>query len=191
MKYILFIVLFLVSSLSFSQNLQFFKEKLNFNITKTDFTVDGLYYFRNTTTDTIKQYLSYPFSQISGLEDVISVEANSVYPEMKAPALVNFDQKAARFRLKVLPFDTAVVRISYVQSIPNNKAEYILTSTKAWDKPLEKAYFTLKLPINHKVDSLSYDADSLLIRDGYLLYKFYFKDFMPKRNFYVSFSRIE
>ena len=134
--------------------------------------------------------MSYPFPQNPELGKVKSVEGNSVYPEMKAPVVVNFDQKAARFRLKVFPFDTAVVRISYVQLIPNHKAKYILTSTKAWKKPLEKADFTLKIPIDIKIDSLSFDADSLLFFKDYLLYKWEFKDFMPDKNFTVFFSEL-
>ena len=191
MKYILLIILFQISSFSFTQNLQFYQENLKFSITKTNFTVDGLYYFRNPTPDTIKQYMSYPFPQISGLGEVISVEGTSLYPEMKAPVIVNVNQEAAKFRLMVYPFDTAVLRITYVQLIQDHKVEYILTSTKAWKEPLEKADFTLKLPIDFKIDSLSYDADSLLIKDGYLFYKFHFEDFMPDKNFSVNFSKFE
>ena len=190
MKYFLLIILFQTSSFSFTQNLRFYQENLKFNITETDFTVDGLYYFRNSTPDTIKQYMSYPFPQISGLGEVKSVEGTSLYPEMKAPLIVNVNQEAARFRLMVYPFDTAVVRITYVQLITDHKVEYILTSTKTWKEPLEKADFTLELPIDLKIDSLSYDGDSILIKDGYLFYKFHFTDFLPDKNFSVTFSKI-
>lgn len=186
-----FLFLFFSSTVSFSQSLQFVKENLNFEITESEFTVDGIYYFRNTTIDTIRQYLVYPFPQNSELGEVTSVIGSAVYPEKDLDIVKNFNQKAAHFRLKVYPGDTAVTHIVYKQEIRENQAEYILTSTKAWNKPLEKADFTLKVPIHIKIDSLSYNADSLCCNKDFYLYKWYFKDFMPDRNFYVSFSLIE
>ena len=173
-----------------SQNVQFYKENLSFSLTKTEFSVDGLYYFRNNNPDTVKQLLVYPFPQRPGLQDIKNVKANSLHPEVKGSALVNFNDNAATFRLTVFPFDTAIVHISYLQSISGNYAEYILTTTQKWGNPFEKADYTLQLPINLRVDSLSYDADSILITDGYLYYKFHYEDFMPQKNFSVFFSEI-
>jgi len=184
-------LLFFSNTVSLAQNLQFVKEKLNFEITESEFTVDGTYYFRNSSPDTVKQYMLYPFPENLELGEVTSVEGSSVYPEKDLNVIRNFNQKAAHFRLKIYPEDTAVTHIVYKQEIKKNKAEYILTSTQAWNKPLKKADFTLKVPIHIKIDSLSYNADSLCCFENYLLYKWYFKDFMPNRNFYVSFSRIE
>lgn len=191
MKHFLLFFLIVGAIFGFSQNIQFYQEKLDFTISENEFTVDGIYYFRNTTSDTIKQFMVYPFLQTEDLGEITSVEAITVYPLIKTPTLVNFDQKAARLRLKILPNDTALVHIIYHQTITNQKAEYILTSTKAWNRPLEIADFTLSLPISLKVDSLSYNADSLLFRDGRLIYKFHFEDFMPDRNFCVFFSEID
>jgi len=191
MKNILFTFLFLFSTLSFSQDLQFVKEKIDFEISECEFVVDAVYYFRNNSSDTIKQYMRYPFPENTELGEVKSVVGSAVYPEKDLDVIKNFNQKAAHFRLKIYPEDTAVTHIVYKQEIINQKAEYILTSTKAWNKPLEKADFTLKVPMDIKIDSLSYNADSLCCTKDYLLYKWYFKDFMPDRNFYVSFSKVE
>jgi hypothetical protein len=191
MKKLLSLLLLLSSSLSFAQGLQFVKEKIDFEITESEFIVDAVYYFKNTSPDTIKQYMLYPFPQNPELGEIISVKGSAVYPEKDLDVIRNFNQKAAHFRLKIYPEDTALTHIVYKQQITNQKAEYILTSTKAWNKPLEKADFTLKIPINIKIDSLSYNADSLCCTKEYLLYKWYFIDFMPDRNFYVSFSEIE
>lgn len=191
MKYLLSTIILFISPFSFSQSLQFVKEKINFEITESEFVVDATYYFRNNSSDTIKQYMLYPFPENSELGKVTSVEGSAVYPERDLAVIKNFNQKAAHFRLKIYPDDTAVTHIVYKQEITNRKAEYILTSTKAWNKSLEKADFTLKVPIHLKIDSLSYNADSLCCFENYYLYKWYFNNFMPDRNFYVSFSRIE
>lgn len=133
----------------------------------------------------------YPFPQDEDLGEIISINATTLYPDMKIQTLVDFNQKAARFRLKILPNDTAIVHVIYQQAIFHQKAEYILTSTKAWNRPLENARFTLSIPIDHKIDSLSYNADSILFNGTQLRYKFYFEDFMPDRNFCVFFSGID
>lgn len=190
MRYFLLITLSFFCFQAFSQNLQFFMEKLNFEICNTEFTVDGLYYFKNSSPDTIRQYMLYPFPQNPGLGKVKNIKGKSIFPELTMPLIANFNQKGAYFRLKIYPFDTAVVQIKYTHEIKNQKAEYILTSTKVWGKPLEKADFTLKIPIDIKIDSLSFDADSLLFFKDYLLYKWEFKDFMPDKNFTVFFSEL-
>ncbi len=73
MKYLLSVFLCLYGYLSFSQSLEFVKEKLDFEITETEFTVDGIYYFKNTSPDTIKQYMLYPFPENPELGQVTSV----------------------------------------------------------------------------------------------------------------------
>ncbi len=188
----LLVVLLSVLFLScFSQNLQFQKEKLNFTIEKDGFEVDGLYYFRNSTDDTLEQVILYPFPQSPGLGTVESVQIEAIYPEADTGILIQCNQKAAGFRLKMNPNDSAIIHVSYSQSTPNNRAEYILTSTQVWQNPLEQADFTLAIPMDIKIDSLSYHADSLIFTDHHLLYKWQFLDFMPERNFFVSFSEIK
>jgi hypothetical protein len=181
----------LINFISFSQGIQFYREKLDFEITDSIFTVDGTYFCRNTTPDTIKQYMLYPFPENEELGEVFSVDGKATYPDKNLEVIKGFNQKAAHFRLIIYPYDTAVTRIVYRQNITNKKAEYILTSTKAWNQPLEKADFTLKIPTDCKIDSLSYDADSLYFSEENLLYKWYFKNLMPDRNFFVSFSKVE
>jgi hypothetical protein len=191
MKIVLILIFFLISLVSFSQGIQFYQEKLDFEITDSVFTVEGTYYFRNTTNDTIRQFMLYPFPENSELGEVISVKGNAVYPNKSLEVIKGFNQKAAHFRLVIFPKDSAITHIVYKQKITNQKAEYILTSTKAWNRPLEKADFSLKIPMDSRIDSLSYNADSLCCSKEYLMYKWQFEDFMPDRNFYVSFSKVE
>lgn len=191
MKQILFILLFLYSTMSFTQKLQFYKEKLDFEISKDEFKLDGLYFFRNNSDDTLRQYLLYPFPQNPNLGEIIYVDGSSVYPKKDDDIIKSYNQKAAYFRLKVNPQDTAVTNIIYIQEIYNNEAEYVLTSTHVWKKPLEKAVFTLKVPLDIKIDSLAYKEDTILIKNDHLLYKWKFEDFLPNQNFYISFSQIK
>jgi len=191
MKKVLLLFLLVSCFQVFSQKIEFYKEYILFEITETQFVVDAMYFFRNISADTIKQFMAYPFSQHDDLGDVRQISVVSVYPEIDNEVIRNFNKKGAQFRLMIYPNDTALTNITYTQDIIRNQAEYILISTQAWNKPLEKATFTLKMPIEMKVDSLSYDADSLMIQEDFLFYKWQFTDFMPQTNFFVSFSKIE
>jgi len=190
MKYLPLLIFLLIFNRAFPQPFQFYREKLDFSITQDEFMLDGLYMFRNNSADTVHSFLLYPFPQTPGLGEVTSVEVNSVYPKFSGKALTGFNQKAARFRVLIYPKDTAVVHVIYKQQIPNQNAEYILTSTQAWNRPLKRADFTLTIPMDTRIDSLSYDADSLLFTGGKVKYKWRFTDFMPERNFFVSFQKI-
>ena len=191
MKQLLALLLLCINLISFSQGIQFYREKLDFDISDSVFTVDGIYYFSNTTHDTIKQYMLYPFPEDEELGEVFSVEGNAIYPNKNLEVIKGFNQKAAHFRLIIYPNDTAVTHIIYKQKITHQKAEYVLTSTKAWNRPLENAEFSIKIPMDTRIDSLSYNADSLCCSKDYLMYKWYFKNLMPEHNFYVSFSKLE
>jgi hypothetical protein len=190
MRYILLVIGLNFLCFSYSQELQFYQEKLDFTINANEFRLDGLYVFNNGTADTIKQFIMYPFPQSPGLGKIKTLSIEALYPLNDSSVLVNFDQKAAGFRLQVYPYDTAIIRVKYAQTVPHRKAEYILTSAQQWRRPLQQADFTLSIPFDLKVDSLSYDADSLIFSKGVVRYEWNFKDFKPDRNFFVSFSRI-
>lgn len=191
MRRLLLIFLITLVFRAFSQPVQFYSEKLDFNLTETEFSLNGLYFFRNNSADTIRKFMLYPFPQTPGLGDVSEITINSVYPAVQGSVLMKFHQQAASFRLIVYPSDTAVIHITYSQIVSDNKAEYILTSTNVWDRPLEWADYLLITPFDFHIDSLSWDADSLLYKDGKAIYKWRHINFMPNRNFFVSFSKIE
>ncbi|MCB2219583.1 MAG: hypothetical protein KQI35_04245 [Bacteroidetes bacterium] len=191
MRYILLVLFLQIIGFSYSQGLQFYKEKLDFTLRFDEFNLDGYYFFYNQSPDTIKQFILYPFPQSSGLGEITTISIKSLYPGIDSSVLVNFNQKAAGFRVKVYPLDSAVIHVNYIQTVPHRKAEYILTTTQEWNRPLAKADFTLSIPFNLKVDSLSYDADSLFFSSGKVIYKWNFTNFKPDRNFFVSFSKIE
>ena len=191
MRYLFVGFLFFQLFSVFCQKLHFEKEKLDFSMSESEFKLEGFYCFKNHSTDTIRQFLLYPFPQSQGLGEILSISVNAQYPRYDTMILANFNQKAASFKLMIYPNDSAIIHVIYIQSVPNCKAEYVLTSTKAWNQPLEQADFTLTIPFNSRVDSLSYDADSLLLSVESAVYKWHFREFMPNRNFFVSFSKIE
>ena len=90
MKFVIliyFIILTIIPVLS--QNIQFFREDLNFRLEENQFYVDGLYYFRNLTDQDVNRTLFYPFP------------ADSIYGEVDSIFVVGFPQADINTNLKI------------------------------------------------------------------------------------------
>ncbi|MBN1339180.1 MAG: hypothetical protein JXA03_07645 [Bacteroidales bacterium] len=175
---------------AFSQAISFYAEELTFTLQQDWFDVEGTYFFRNNTPDTVRQLVFYPLPVADDLGLAGAVEAECLYPLLDAKTIAGQTEKGAHFRLKINPNDTAVYKISYRQQITSNKAVYILTSTKKWKTPLEKSVIKLNMPMNLAVTWLSYDADSIIFENDRLVYKWLYTDFMPENDFELQFKEV-
>jgi hypothetical protein len=177
-------ILVLVFSLS---ALEFFREDLDFVLSEAQFEVSGTYFFRNETDREIKRILFYPFPADSSYGEITTFSAICVIDS--ADVSKGFSDKGANFIVNLKPGESKGYFLSYKQKIYGNKAEYILTTTKAWGKPFEEVNYTLAIPKEILLDSLSYFPDSLTtFDDSYKL--FYHKTiFMPDRNFQIFFKQ--
>lgn len=189
-KLISFLLAFIPINGTFSQSISFYAEELNFNLQSDLFSVEGTYFFRNNTHDTIRQLVFYPLPLAGDLGAAGAVKAECIYPDLDAEAIAGQTDKGAHFRLKIYPDDTAVYKISYQQEISANKAVYILTSTKKWKAPLEKSVIELRMPPELAITFLSYNADSIIFDKECLTYKWLFTDFMPEKDFELKFKEL-
>jgi hypothetical protein len=164
-----------------SQTISFYAEDLNFSLTKTDFEVDGLYYFRNHSDTEVKQILFYPFPDIAKYGDItfihINIEGDST------SMLASRSDKGSLFKVKIPARGEAVYRIKYGQKLKSNSAKYIITTTQAWNEAFELAKYSLTFPASIVIDSLSINPDSTVILDGQKKYFWQRKHFMPESDF--------
>jgi hypothetical protein len=172
-----------------AQRLDFYMEDLNFYLDTNSFKVDGYYYLSNSDTANINQLIFYPFPQKAGLGRVDTI---IVYDEMMEKELVVTSAKnnsGVSFPLSVEGLGFRKIRISYRQSLKGNHAVYILKTTQNWGKPLATANYTLTVPDRIRIDSLSYIADSVNQSPGKKIYYWNKKDFSPREDFNIYFSR--
>lgn len=87
------------------------------------------------------------------------------------------------------PFRVGKYKIFYRQRLYGNKAEYILTTAEYWGKPLQVANFQLEIPAHVKIDSLSYEPDSVDVGQDISRYFWQKSNFMPNKNFIILFDR--
>jgi len=172
----------------YSQKLSFYKEDLNFYINKNNFIVDGYYYLSNSDSSKVSQFIFYPFptKPYFGNVDSISVFDDTFKKEISF--IKAKDNSGITFPLQMESYGFRKIKIIYRQQLKNNIAEYILTTTKSWGKPLELANYKLFVSDKIKIDSLSYPADSSKFINNKHIYYWSKKNFLPQKDFIFYFK---
>jgi hypothetical protein len=95
-------------------------------------------------------------------------------------------RKSILFPLEMQPLDTVYINIAYTQTLLKNNI-YILRSTQAWGKPLQKAQYTLTVQNSFSIENISYSPDSQ--EDNVYYWEKY--DFLPSKDFEVVLNDVE
>jgi hypothetical protein len=180
--------LFIYPSVVFSQNLQFYREDLTFEIKEGYFYVDGIYNFCNNSDKMIRQVLFYPFPEDSLFGKVDSIKASDVILK-SGNIITQSNDKGFYFKVEINPYGVGKYRISYRQKLLRNKAEYILLTTQKWGKPFENSLYKLIIPDTLKITSTSYTPDSTEHVNQKEIFYWNKKDFMPDKNMIFYFKQ--
>ncbi len=121
--------------------------------------VEGLYHLRGTGK--VKQVtpLNYPYPE----DDLLGAARTEFLMARTDSAWVplSYSEKpknaGAKWWIPVSPGKPLVVRTVYRQQIFASYARYIVTTTRAWDRPLLNARFEIYLPEGARSKSFSYD----------------------------------
>ncbi|HOU98601.1 MAG TPA: hypothetical protein PLP65_07120 [Bacteroidales bacterium] len=177
MNRLIFILFFVIPINIFAQQkLEFIGERIDFAINSNRFSINGIYYFSNSSDKEIRQTILFPFSKNT---DSITVKRvyNLTYSEN-----LSFQEfeNAVAFKVIVLPKDTVKVNIAYSQNTVKENI-YILESTQTWGQALKRADYSLTIDTSVQIDSLSLKPDSLT-KNVYFWNK---QEFYPNENFKV------
>jgi hypothetical protein len=166
------------------QPISFVKEEIVFLLDSEYFSVNAIYYFVNNSNQPGNFPIFYPLPFSTDLLESIEVfdlEKNRKLPYISKDRGVTFD-------CFVPAGDTLPVNINYRHKHDHRKAEYILTSTSTWKKPLEKATFIVNADANIHISGFSYKPDSSYSKNGREIYTFHKVNFMPEKNFIINFE---
>ncbi len=186
LRFLLLLIVLYPFQVNISQNIQFYREDITFELSKEYFKVNGNYYFRNLNFDPVKTKLIYPFPTDSIYSCADSVFALDVL--IKKDKLMKVTSKAAAIELTINPFDTTVLNIGYKQKLKSGRAEYILTTTKGWGKAFERAKYNLITDTSIVIRSFSYDPDTSFINDDKFSYRWEKRNFLPEKDFIILFD---
>ena len=163
--------------------MSFTEEYIEFRLRETTFTVNGIYYFVNNTSDRVSKEISYPFPV--PMSDIDSVHVFDI----EQGRFLGFEKlrQAIVFRLKMLANDTVRLNIFYRQKGIKDTVKYILTTTKNWGESLKKAEYTFETKKSRKILSFSYPPDKTSYPGHEQKYFWSRKDFLPEKDFIVIF----
>lgn len=181
------LLLSLINLCSFSQSLDFFSEDLVFKLNNGSLTVEGEYHFRNLKDICIERTLSYPFPQD---DDHGMVTWFSAWPkdEPDSSVVIHKRKDGGNFYAKFQPLAERTYFIGYTQELKAGHARYILLTTQQWKKAFDHATYKLWVPLNIKVDSISYIPDKIDTVKDHFIFKWTKTNFMPDRDFEVWFQ---
>jgi hypothetical protein len=168
-----------------AQSLQFYREDIVFNVSEYQVTIDAQYHFCNLSEKDIKTSLFYPFpGNTRELIDTLDIR------DLKTDQFISYrDGKAGVFFVISVPaYSQAAYRVYFRQRLEEKHFTYILTSTESWGRSLEFANFKLLIPVTLSIDFLSYPADSTFIQNDIRYFIWKKKDFMPDRDFEITFQ---
>lgn len=179
MKIFAFVICLLASlSLHAQASLKFVEEYIDFKLDEQFFEINGVFLFHNPQESRIRTRIEFPFAT-----EADSLKAIRVFDLNKNERLkYTAKGKSIYFIIEIEAKDTLSINIAYKQPA---KAEnvYIITSTQAWGKPLEKAKYSLKTAENRSVKNFSYNPDYRTPEGIYIWEK---TGFMPEKDFIVT-----
>lgn len=171
----------------FTQKISFFREDLGFRLSRDVFEVDGLYYFRNNTSQEVRQMLFYPFPDVEKFGEITYISVNM--ENDTTPLVATQSKHGALFKLQIPPHGEVAYRIKYGQRNKGGTAKYIITTTQKWDKPFEVANYSLEFDNEIRFDSISIPPDSIVKTNESTRFYWSRQNFMPVCDFDFFFRK--
>jgi hypothetical protein len=150
------------------------------------FSINGIFSFYNNSNEIVNQQIIFPFAvKVNMIDSIRVIDLNS--SEM---IHYSFLEDAISFDLKFLPRDTFDINIYYRQKT-SYKNTYIITTTKLWGDPLDKAIYSLTTPKEITINSFSYSPDSIRQVDDKNIYYWEEYHFSPQYDFDIVIDKIK
>lgn len=183
-KIILLLFSGLISSL-FAGELNFFREDLNFFLKDSVFTVDGNYYFKPLEGKEFKTMLYYPLPTGLNKGKILSSAVFDLNSG-KAVEISGVSDKGFFFPVTAAADSAGRYKIIYSQIFKSKSAEYILTTTNAWGRPLSEVNYTLTTDSAIVIDSFSFPPDRALKLADKKVYSWQKFNFLPDKDFIIK-----
>jgi hypothetical protein len=168
-----------------AQSLQFAREELTVVVSGSYCDVTAFYTFHNPTNSPMRQQLFYPLPAHQPFPDSLSVA------DLAAGTVVPYtvSTKGISFEIDCAPHTDRTYCIRFRQRTPQQSIEYILTTTRAWARPLEHARFVFVIPCEYALTASSFPPDRQTDQDGARTYTIEKREFMPDRDLTVRWKR--
>lgn len=155
----------------------FYKERVVISLAPGEVTVEGVYFFRNTSSRERRVRIYYPFP----------IDEDHPYPDRIEVEGFQFtrEDRGISWSMSFPACSDTSVRVRYRQKLYANSAAYTLTTTRYWKKPLRRAEFIIKVPRDWEALTISYPPDRREAKDGLVYYYITETDFMPDKDLVI------
>jgi len=175
------------SAFARSLPLVFDSEHIALSILGDSLEVRGRYLLRCQGRGGSEFPLLYPFprdSLLGGWRFVsLAVRAGAAAPALPARWETLPGQSAVRWWLPACAGDTLIAEAVYRQALRADYARYIVTTTRAWERPLRRAEFEIRLPAGAEPVEFSFPFAPSTEAPG--LYRYEATEFLPDRDITV------
>jgi hypothetical protein len=169
------------------QKPEFFREEISFGIDSVFFSVNGDYYFRNTSDQTRNYVIAYPVRSNNTPKPIDTIMVfDQDYPAQLLQ--VEIRDTLATFAITLSPHSVKSIKVFYRQRHNQREARYILLTTNFWEKPFEKADYSLAVRKNIRIDDFSIKPDSRVDFGETEIFYWNRENFMPETDFEVKFT---
>ncbi|UCC79511.1 MAG: hypothetical protein JSW64_14795 [Candidatus Zixiibacteriota bacterium] len=186
-------IMFIVFDVSFSQSqmnmpVEFYKEEISMTINNGDFTISGIYYFRNNTEMDKPMPIVFPFyiDDSTHYPHEITAFALNGEEKIKLDYQENKERGSIRIGIPMKPKEITVWRLEYTQKIDKPQATYILKSTEAWGRPLGEALYKIDIPCSIDVDYIWADVDSVTANNNRETLWIHKTEYMPFKDMTIK-----
>lgn len=172
-------------------SVDFFKEEITLSVNDSEATINGVYYFRNDTEKNGEFPVLFPFYVDSLTLFPYSIKAYVIDNAKTVKLNYRIIEKARSISMTI-PIKAHSITtwyLDYSQIIKASKARYIITSTSAWGKPLEKATYKFIVPSNFDNITAWPQPDTALIDKSNTILISHQTNFLPRRDMEVTWTK--
>jgi hypothetical protein len=170
-------------------SVEFFQEEITFIVNDSIARVEGVYHFRNNLGRAFDMPVMFPFhvDSTTAYPDLIEAYIADSTGHRRALDFVDMpERECIRMRIPMAAGPETIWNLNYEQRISAERAVYVITSTAAWQKPLEKATYTFITPASFKDVEVWPEPDTTFIENGMAYRRCVKYNFMPKREMTIS-----
>lgn len=186
-KVLLFILFFSQLSMLQAGGIRFFRETITVTIADSFCTVEGIYYFKNSSLSNRRLPVLYPFKIEQDLPYPDSVNVINLNDSTYIP--VSHSKEACSFSLFLPSKRITSFKVFYKQATPARKMSYILTTTRWWNAPLVQADYYIIAPKHVKLKHLPFEKMEKRLSKGKMIYYIRKKNFLPLNNLDITWEK--
>lgn len=163
---------------------RFDQERIQVRVARGRLQVTGLYHYTNPSRLPAVLTLAVPFPVDAAhpRPEFFSLSEADEDGRARTDVLPSLRGEEVRIRLFFRPGEAKWIRLDYDQPARVSRGRYLLTTTRAWRRPIDHAVFTLRLSRGIRLGASNYPLAPLPVSTHEQVYSFSRNHFYPDRD---------